>query len=337
MAISPPWAKPEYQPTYRRLVWPNGAIATTYSAEEPDQLRGPQHDAAWADELAAWKYADAWDQLQFGLRLGSDPRCVVTTTPRPTPIIRGLISSPSTTTTRGSTYENKTNLAPAFIEQVLAKYEGTRLGRQELHAEILDDSPRALWKRAGLDALRVTELPRMKRIVVAVDPSVSSQSETAATGIVVCGLGEDGHGYAIEDGSLESPTPDEWARQVVALYNKHEADRVIAEINNGGDLVEANVRTVSPRIPYKSVRATRGKDIRADPIAGLAEQLKIHHFGFLPLLEDELCTWEPGGSSPNRLDAYVWGFTELMMGAPPIPNAYGVARSHRSGMPRARD
>lgn len=337
MAISPPWARPKYEPSNRRLVWPNGAVATTYSADEPDQLRGPQFDFAWCDELAAWRYPDAWDQLQFGLRLGNDPRCIVTTTPRPTPLIRALLAAKTTETTRGSTYENKANLAPAFVEQIIAKYEGTRLGRQELHAEILDDSPRALWKRGDIDKLRVTELPPMKRIVVAVDPSVSSTNETAGTGIVVVGLGVDGHGYAIEDGSLESPTPDQWARQVVSLYNKHSADRVVGEVNNGGDLVEANVRTVEPRIPFKAVRATRGKEIRAEPIAGLGEQGKTHHFGFMPQLEDELCQWEPGDQSPNRLDAYVWGFTELMMGEPVISNAYSKARAFRSGLPRARD
>lgn len=339
LAISPPWFRPDYQPSKRRLVWPNGAIATTYSADEPNSLRGPQHDFAWCDELAAWKYPDAWDQLQFGLRLGHDPRCIVTTTPRPTPIIKALIADKTTALTTGSTYENKANLARAFVEQIVKKYEGTRLGRQELHAEILDDAPGALWKRAQVDDLRVgaEDLPPLVRIVVAIDPSVSADAADAATGIVVCALGDDGHGYAITDGSLEKPTPEQWARQAVKLYNDHDADRIIAEVNNGGDLVEANVRTVDPRVSYKAVRATRGKEIRAEPIAALVEQGRIHHVGYMPELEDELCQWEPGDPSPNRLDAYVWGFTELMLGGPVVKNAYGIARTHRAALPRARD
>lgn len=341
LAISPPWFRPDYQPSKRRLVWPNGAIATTYSADEPNSLRGPQHDFAWADELAAWQYPDAWDQLQFGLRLGNDPRCVVTTTPRPTPIIKALIKDSTTAVTTGSTYENKANLARAFVEQIVKKYEGTRLGRQELYAEILDDAPGALWKRGRIDDLRITDpstLPEMVRIVIAIDPSVSADNADAATGMVACGLGTDGHGYALEDGSLEKPTPEQWARRAVQLYNDHDADRILAEVNNGGDLVEANIRTVDPKISYKEVRATRGKEIRAEPIAALVEQGRIHHVGNLAQLEDELCSWEPGiGKSPNRLDAYVWGFTELMLGGPVIRNAYGAARAHRAGLPRARD
>ncbi len=341
LARSPPWARPKYEPSNRRLTWPNGAIATTYTAEEPDQLRGPQHDFAICDELAAWRYSDTWDQLQFGLRLGRNPRCVVTTTPRPTELIRKLLGDDTTATTRGSTFDNKSNLAPAFIKQVIAKYEGTRLGRQELYAEVLDDAPGALWKRGQIDADRVSfsELPEMVRIVIAIDPSVSSESADAATGIVACGLGVDGHGYLLEDGSLAKPTPEEWARQSVRLYSEHEADRIIGEVNNGGDLVEANIRTVDPKVSYRAVRASRGKEVRAEPIAALCEQHRIHHLGSWPELEDELCVWEPGVSknSPNRLDAYVWGFTELMLGAPVIKNAYSAMRARSGSMPRARD
>lgn len=341
LAISPPWFRPEYQPSKRRLVWPNGAIATTYSADEPNSLRGPQHDAAWCDELAAWQYPDAWDQLQFGLRLGHDPQCVVTTTPRPTPIIKSLIADTTTAVTTGSTYENKANLARAFVDQIVKKYEGTRLGRQELYAEILDDAPGALWKRGQIEAdrIRLEELPDLVRIVIAIDPSVSSESAEAATGIVAVGLGVDGHGYLLQDGSLLKPTPQEWGKQAVKLYNDHEADRIIGEVNNGGDLVESNVRTIDPKVSFRSVRASRGKEIRAEPIAALDEQHRIHHVGCWPELEDELCQWEPGVSknSPNRLDAYVWGFTELMLGGPVVKNAYGAARAHRAGLPRARD
>lgn len=334
LAVSPPWFKPDYVPSKRRLIWPNGAIATTYTADEPDQLRGPQHDAAWADELAAWRYPDAWDQLMFGLRLGKDPRAVVTTTPRPTPIIRDLIAQKDTHLTTGSTYENKANLAERFIQKIVAKFEGTRLGRQELYAEMLDDAPGALWKRDQIELLRFLsthdkprKLPDMKRVIVAVDPSVSADAENAATGIVVIGLGSDLHGYLLEDASMVQPTPDQWAREVDRVYRKHNADLVVAEVNQGGDLVESNVRTVNPRIHYRSVRATRGKYIRAEPIAGLTEQGKIHHVGHFAELEDELCQWEPnqGMKSPNRLDAYVWGFTEVIdeMTAPPPATRVG--------------
>lgn len=341
LAISPPWCRPEYQPSKRRLLWPNGAIATTYSADEPNSLRGPQHDAAWCDELAAWQYPDAWDQLQFGLRLGTNPQCVVTTTPRPTPIIRSLVADTTTAVTTGSTYENKANLAKAFVEQIVKKYEGTRLGRQELYAEILDDAPGALWKRGQLedDRRKLEDVPDLVRVVIAIDPSVSADSDEAATGIVAVGLGADGHGYLLEDGSLVKPTPEQWARKAIELYERHEADRIIGEVNNGGDLVESNIRAIDRDVSYRSVRASRGKEVRAEPIAALDEQHRIHHVGLWPELEDELCTWEPGVSknSPNRLDAYVWGFTELMLGGQVIKNAYSAARARRGVMPRARD
>lgn len=330
LACSPPWNRPKYEPSKRRLTWPNGARATTYSADEPGQLRGPQHDAAWADELAKWKYPDAWDQLMLGLRLGDDPRCVITTTPRPTSLIKDLARDPLCVVTRGSTSENRANLAKQFLDAIVRKYEGTRLGRQELEAEILEDAPGALWKRFQIDADRVFEAPPLKRIIVAIDPSVSSDSKQAETGIVVAGLGEDGHGYALEDGSLERPTPEEWGEQSVALYTRHQANVIVGEVNNGGDLVEANVRAVvrslkasgkfaEATLPFKQVRASRGKHVRAEPISSLAAQHRIHHVGSLPLLEDQLCQWEPGVSawSPNRLDAYVWAFTELMSGTGP--------------------
>src|SRR6478609_91125 len=321
LACSPPWNRPKYLPSQRLLRWPNGAIATTYSAEEPDQLRGPQHDFAWGDEVAKWRYRDTWDQLQFGLRLGSNPRTIATTTPRPTPLMKELLEEKGTVVTRGSTYENRANLAPKFLAKIRQKYEGTRLGRQELHAEILDDAPGALWRRVEmLEPHRVSKHPELRRIVVAVDPSVSATSSTAETGIVVAGLGDDGHAYVLEDGTLEHPTPNEWGSQVVSLFSKHEADRVVGEVNNGGDLVESNVLTVARdkkiTVAFKQVRASRGKAVRAEPIAGLYEQGRVHHVGYFPMLEDELCGWEPGVSeeSPNRLDALVWAITELMLG-----------------------
>lgn len=337
LETSPPWNRPKYEPSKRRLTWPNGARATTFSADKPEQLRGPQHTAAWADELAAWRYADAWDQLTFGLRLGDNPQAVITTTPRPTQIIKDLLAGSYDTVdkrtgrkiarhvavTRGSTYENKGNLAPQFLAKLLSKYEGTRLGRQELEAEVLDDTPGALWKRALIESLYVRHakdgtllLPAMQRIVVAVDPAVSANEEGSnETGIVVEGLGVDDHGYVLDDLSGIF-SPHEWATITVGAYDDRQADRVIGEINNGGNLVEATVRTVDENVAFKAVHASKGKQARAEPIAALYEQKKCHHLGAFPELEDQMCTWVPGVTkkSPDRLDAMVWGFTELMLG-----------------------
>jgi phage terminase large subunit-like protein len=319
LACAPPWNKARYEPSKRRITWENGCVAITYSAETPDQLRGPEHDTAWCDELAKWKYPDAWDQLLFGMRTPNQtPRVLVTTTPRPTPIIKQLIADKNTHTTRGSTFENRSNLAAAFIQKIEDKYGNTRLGRQELYAEVLDDAPGALWKRDEMiEAHRVTALPAMRRIVVAVDPSVSSSSETSCTGIVVAGLGNDGHGYVFSDVSCERPTPDEWGSATITAYNLHEADCIVGEVNNGGDLVESNIASRQKNLPIKKVRASRGKDIRAEPISSLYQQGKVHHVGMFAKLEDEMCQWEPGVSawSPNRLDALVWALTELMLGA----------------------
>src|SRR5579859_85430 len=315
MAISPPWFMPRYEPSKRRLTWPNGAQATTYSAEEPDALRGPQHDGAWADELAAWQNPDAWDQLMFGLRLGKQPRVVGTTTPRVTPLVKALAKSPTTHLTTGTTYENKSNLAPTFFTEVIKKYEGSRLGRQELLAELLEDAESALWKRSLIEEQRVTNHPSLMRVVVAVDPAVSDQEESAETGIVVAGVGSDGHGYVLDDMSVQA-SPHQWALQVVAAYYKYHADRIIGEQNNGGQLVEANLRTVDPSISYTQVYASRGKYTRAEPVSALYEQGRVHHVGTFPKLEDQMCQWEPltGQKSPDRLDALVWALTKLMLG-----------------------
>lgn len=334
LECAPEWNRPRYEPSKRRLTWPNGARATTYSADEPKQLRGPQHDCAWADETAKWRYAEAWDQLLFGLRLGNNPRALITTTPRPIPLIKELIADPLCVVTRGSTNENRANLAPQFLEAILKKYEGTRLGRQELDAEILDDAPGALWKRKEhLDDHRRSDYPELKRIVVAVDPSVSSDSESAETGIVAAGLGVDGHGYVLADGSIERPTPEQWGRESVSLYNKLKADRIIAEANNGGDLVESNIRTIDIRVAVKKVHAARGKQSRAEPVASFYEQGRVHHVGYFPQLEDQMCQWEPGVSpwSPNRIDALVWALTELMLGKRELTSvSVGTATSARS-------
>lgn len=325
--ICPPWNKPEYYPSRRLLIWPNGAQATTYSADAPDQLRGPQHHKAWADELAAWRYEDAYAQLRFGLRLGSSPQCVVTTTPRPTPIIRKLIEQSgdhrdrrgrrvrrTVHLTRGSSHENRGNVAADFLDEILRTYEGTRLGRQEIDAEILDDTAGALWKRDPLDKNRVDEAPALRTIAIAVDPAISSGTESAETGIVVGGVGYDGQGYVLEDASGRY-TPEEWAAKVVHLYDDYEADFVVAEVNQGGDMVRSTLHTVRRTLPVRKVHASRGKATRAEPVSALYEQNRIHHVGAFAELEDQFCTWVPDVSprSPDRLDAAVWLFTQLMV------------------------
>jgi phage terminase large subunit-like protein len=321
LTMAPKWNRPNYEPSKRRLTWPNGAIATTYSAEEADRLRGPEHDAAWADELAAWQNAQStWDMLMLGLRLGSHPRWLVTTTPRPIPLLRHLLAreGQDVVVTRGSTYENAKNLAPTFLKAIRDRYEGTRLGRQELNAEVLTDTPGALWQVEWLDRDRVTVAPELKRIVVAIDPAVSSHEGSDETGIVVAGVGRDGHGYVLEDLSGRY-APHEWARKAIDAYRRHAADRIIAEVNNGGAMVESTLRMVDTTVPYRGVHASRGKMVRAEPISALYEQRKVHHVGTFSALEDQICSYTPdqnrSAGSPDRLDALVWCLTELMAGS----------------------
>ncbi len=313
LAVSPPWARAKYEPSKRRITWPNGAIATLYSGEEPDRLRGPQHEFAWVDELAAMKYPkETWDMLALGLRLGI-ARAIVTTTPRPIPVIREIMAAPDTVTVRGTTYENLENLALGFAREILARYEGTRLGRQELYAELLEDVPGALLTRAILDETRVRSSPELTRIVVGVDPAASAGTESSHTGIVACGTGRDGHGYVLCDRSVRA-SPAEWARRTVELWEELRADRIIAEANQGGDMVRYTIHTVDPKAPVTLIRASRGKFTRAEPVAALYEQGRIHHVGFLPELEDELTTFVPGqADSPDRLDAAVHALTHLML------------------------
>lgn len=251
----------------------------------------------------------------FGLRLGQDPQVCVTTTPRPTVLVKAIANDPDNVVTRGSTFANAANLAKSFLRNLKKKYEGTRLGRQELEAEILDDNPGALWKRSQIDALRVRSHPELIRVVVAVDPAVSANATSAETGIIVVGLGVDGHAYVLADHTL-SGTPGEWGAAVATAYHLHRADRVIGEVNNGGDLVESNVRTADPNLSYRAVRASRGKYTRAEPCAALYEQGRVHHVGAFAKLEDQQCDWDPtsGAASPDRLDALVWALTELMLG-----------------------
>ena len=317
MSVFPPGQRPNYEPSKRRVTFSNGATAVAYSADQPDRLRGPNHDLAWADELAAWRYMDAWDQLMLGLRLGDHPRVVVTTTPRPIQIIRRLAadSTGKVRLTTGSTYENAANLSPEFIEEMRRRYEGTRLGRQELEAQIIDDVDGALWERENIDTNRIVTPPAMRRVVVAIDPAVTSTQESAETGIVVAGADSNGAGYVLDDRSLRA-SPNEWAAAAVAAYHTHKADVIVAEANQGGDLVSSLIRTIDPNVPIKLVRASRGKRTRAEPVAALYEQGRVHHVGFFTSLEDQLCSWVPDVSdSPDRLDALVWAFTDLVIDA----------------------
>lgn len=319
LSVSPPWDRPLYEPSKRKLTWKNGAMALLFSADEPDRLRGPQCQKAWADEPAHWRFVDAWDQMMFGLRLGTSPQVVATTTPRPTPLIRGLMKrdGQDVAVTVGSTYENRTNLAPAFFKEIIRKYEGTRLGRQEINAEILEDVDGALWKRALIDKNRTSANPKtiretLKRVVVAIDPAVTNEEGSAETGIMVGGVDQNDHGFLLEDLSGQY-SPDGWASAAVNAYRDWKADRIIGEANNGGDLIEHTLRTVDKTIPYRKVHASRGKLTRAEPIAALDEQGKISHVGAFPYLEDQMCTWISGEKSPDRMDARVWLFTELMI------------------------
>jgi len=307
--------RPLYEPSKRRLTWPNGAIAVCYSGDEPDQLRGPQHDGAWLDELSKYRYAeDTWSNLDLGLRLGENPQVVITTTPRPIKILKDLVNDPATHLTKGSTYDNLHNLADSFAQRIIARYEGTRLGRQELHAEILDDIVGALWQRAFIEDHRLKNAPDyFERIVVGVDPAITAGEEADETGIIVCGkLGD--RGYIIDDVSGKF-SPQEWAIKAIQTYYKFNADRIVAEVNQGGDMVEHTIRTVDKNVAFKAVRASKGKILRAEPIAALYEQGRVHHCGNFAQLEDQLCTYtHETRESPDRLDALVWGLTDLFIG-----------------------
>lgn len=302
----------QYEPSKRRLTWPNGSIATLFSADEPERLRGPQYHWAICDELASWRYPEAWDLLMLGLRLGMHPRCAVATTPKPIKLLKRIVADSRTHVTRGSTYENKPNLAASFFNQIVTQYEGTRLGRQEINAEILDDMPGALWQREQLDNLRVSSVPQFTRICVALDPAATSSTDADEAGIVVCGLGTDGQGYVLDDVSLRG-TPHEWATAAVAAYHRHNATVMVAESNQGGEMVSLTINTIDNAPPVKLIHASLGKIARAEPISGLYEQGRAHHVGFFSQLEDEMCSYVAGAKSPNRLDALVYALTELML------------------------
>ncbi len=307
--------QPHYEPSKRLITWPNGSIAQVFSAEDYDSLRGPQFDAAWCDELAKWKHADAaWNMLQFALRLGENPVTVITTTPRAIPLLKRLLADAGTVTTRSKTSDNSQNLAKPFLDEVLARYGGTRLGRQELDGEVIDDDPNALFKRDMIEEHRLGIAPELKRIVVAVDPPAGFGKSSNACGIVCVGLGIDGRAYVLDDASVQGLRPAKWAVQVVALYHARKADRVVAEINQGGAMVEQVLRDVDEDISFRAVHATRGKKARAEPVAALYEQGRVSHVGTFAELEDEMCNViGEGGKSPDRLDALVWAITDLLL------------------------
>ena len=317
MAVHPHWERPSFEIGRRRLVWPNGAVAQIFSAEEPESLRGPQFDAAWCDELAKWRHADlAWDNLQFALRLGKRPQEIVTTTPRPTALLKRLAADPRTALTRVPTVANAYNLAPAFLDEVVSRYAGTRLGRQELDGDFVEERSDAFWSREQIEALIIAPPPAdaIHRIVVAVDPPAGSGASSQC-GIVAAGCGTDGVFVVLADASIASARPEAWAAKVVDLFHSLEADQIVVEINQGGDMVESVLRHSDASLPITKVRAMRGKHLRAEPVAALYAQGRVRHAGRFAQLEDEMCLFGadglPDGRSPDRLDALVWALTAL--------------------------
>jgi len=321
LACSPPDRVPEWQATRRRLVWPNGAVAWAFSAQEPEALRGPQFDAAWVDEIAKWRKAgDVWDMLQFALRLGEAPRQVVTTTPRNEATLKRILAMPSSVVTSAPTEANRANLASSFLEEVRARYAGTRLGRQELDGVLLEDTQGALWSHASLEASAVDILPELDRVVVAVDPPATTDGDEC--GIVVAGAATKGppsewRAYVLEDATVAGQTPLGWAKAAVSAMETYGADRLVAEVNQGGAMVETIVRQVDPLVSYRGVHASRGKVARAEPVAALYEQGRVFHARGLGTLEDQMTQMTlqgyAGSGSPDRVDALVWALTDLMI------------------------
>lgn len=312
LAVCPAWFRPVYEPSKMRLTWPNGSRTTIRSADEPDRFRGIQSTKVWTDEVASWRYPESWDMLMFGLRLGNLPQVVITTTAKRTKLYKQLLKDPSCVVTRGSTYENRQNLAQAFFTEIVSRYEGTTLGRQELHSELIEDVDGAIWKRQDIEKNRVEKAPPLVRVVIPIDPATTSNEGSDETGIIPVGIDENGHGYVLDDQTIKA-SPQTWASVAIAAYNQWKADRVIGEDNNGGDLIEYTLRTIDRNIPYRKVHASRGKIARAEPIAALYEQGKVHHVGTHAMLEDEMCTWTLGDRSPNRIDSLVWGLSYLML------------------------
>ncbi len=333
LAISPPWFQPKFEPSRHQVRWPNGAVATLFSADVPERLRGYQHDGFWADELCAWRSASyAWDMLLLGLRLGVNPRGIITTTPKSITLYKQLLQDPTVAMTTSTTYRNAPNLAPQFLAEIVKRYEGTRLGRQELDAEVVEDAEGALWRRAWIERDRVRDVPELTQVVVAIDPAMTSGEGAAETGIVVAGCDRREHVYVLEDCSVHA-SPDTWARRAIEAYHRHRADMLVVEANQGGELVTHTLQTVDPNVPIETVHASRGKRTRAEPVAALYEQGRVHHVGTLSELEDQLCLWEPltGDLSPDRLDALVWAVSQLMVTGPAL--GLVVNRGTPSGAP----
>jgi phage terminase large subunit-like protein len=318
LSVHPHHERPVWMPSRKRLEWYNGAVAQVFSAEDPESLRGPQFSCAWSDEMAKWRYAEAtFDMLQFGLRLGSQPRQMITTTPRPTALLKRLMGDPTTVTTRAATVSNAFNLAPTFLQSVMSRYAGTRLGRQELDGEIIEDRPDALWSRGLLEQCRVREAPPLQRIVVAVDPPVSSGKRADSCGIVAAGISDSGIVYVLADDTVSSVTPTAWANKAIALWRRLQADALVVEVNQGGEMVRSVINEVDHTVPVTPVRALRGKWLRAEPVATLYEQDRVKHAGCFAALEDEMCDFASSGlssgKSPDRLDAMVWAVASLAL------------------------
>ena len=323
--------RPRYEAGRRRLVWPSGAVAQVFSAEDPDSLRGPQFEAAWCDEIAKWRHAqETYDMLQFALRIGERPKQLITTTPKPVPIIRRLLDDPAMIVRRLRTRDNAGNLAPGFIAALEERYGGTRLGRQEIDGELIEDRPDALWRRAELEAFTGGAAQELKRIVVAVDPSATGKARSSACGIIVAGATGDGGAVVLADGTIAASSPSEWAAKAVGFYHRYEADVIVAEVNQGGDMVATVIGMVDAGVPVKPVRANRGKWLRAEPVAALYEQGRVRHAQRLPELEDEMCDFGPdglsGGRSPDRVDALVWAVTELLIAGRGRPRVRAIGQ-----------
>lgn len=327
---------PDWSPTNNTITWANGSKAVFFSAEDPERLRGPQAYSAWTDELCAWRNAqETWDMLQFGLRLGRHPQVFVTTTPKTTKLIRNILNDDKTIVSTGTTYDNANNLADSFIAAVRKTYEGTRLGRQELYAEILDEASGALWSRELLARYEVSEseVPSLNRIVISIDPAVSANAESDMTGLIVAGVDVNGIAYVLADHTGKY-TPQQWAAKAISLYREHFADRIVAEKNQGGDMVRHTLHTEDETVPVKLVHASRGKMARAEPVSALYEQGKVRHVRGLNELEDQMVQWEPLGSigSPDRLDALVWAITDLSLNGyakPTLKLAYSSSKGLR--------
>ena len=324
LAIHPARERPMFEPSKRKLTWPNGAIAELFSADECEALRGPQFSHAWCDELAKWRGAEAaWDMLQFGLRLGDNPQTVVTTTPRPSAFLKKLMRDAATATVHLATADNADNLAPMFLAEMTRRYAGSVIGRQELLGELVEESSESLWRRSWIEEARIDAAPEMRRVIVAIDPPVTSTARSDACGIVVAGLGIDGRSYVLADRTIQGRTPDVWAKAAVAAYNDFSADALVAEVNQGGDLVIGVVQQHAPNVPVMKVRATRGKWVRAEPVASLYAEGRVVHVGRFDALEDQLVAFGVDGTvkgkSPDRADALVWAITELLFGARASP------------------